>query len=69
MPHGSSISNILKARIDDIYGEGQDRVSLRLSAGSGQLLLSRITLRSCHQLGLTPGMEVFAQVKSVALIA
>jgi len=68
-PHGSSISNILAARIDEIRDEGADRVNLRLSVGSGQLLLSRITRRSCDQLGLMPGMEVFAQVKSVALIA
>src|SRR3989338_7174672 len=69
MPHGSSIRNILEARIDQIQDEGPDRVNLRMSAGSGQLLLSRITRRSRDQLGLTPGMEVFAQVKSVALIA
>jgi len=42
---------------------------LRMSVGSGQILLSRITRRSRDQLGLAPGMEVFAQVKSVALIA
>ncbi len=69
MPHGSSISNILEARIDDIQDEGPDRVSLRLSAGSGQMLLSRITRRSCDHLGLAVGMGIFAQVKSVALIA
>ena len=68
-PQGSSISNILEARIDDIRDEGPDRVSLRMSVGSRQILLSRITRRSCDQLGLAPGMEVFAQVKSVALIA
>ncbi|MDO8466443.1 MAG: molybdenum ABC transporter ATP-binding protein [Gallionella sp.] len=69
MPQNSSISNILNARIDDIRDEGPDRVSLCMSVGSGQKLLSRITRRSCDQLELTPGMEVFAQVKSVALIA
>ncbi|MBI5438904.1 MAG: molybdenum ABC transporter ATP-binding protein [Nitrosomonadales bacterium] len=68
-PQGSSISNILGARIAEIRDERTDRVNLRLSVGSGQLLLSRITRRSCDHLGLTPGMEVFAQVKSVALIA
>ncbi|HYR05404.1 MAG TPA: molybdenum ABC transporter ATP-binding protein, partial [Gallionella sp.] len=68
-PQGSSISNIIAARIDDIQDEGPDRVNLRLSVGSGQILLSRITRRSRDQLGLRPGMEVFAQVKSVALIA
>jgi molybdopterin-binding protein len=44
-------------------------VNLRLAAGDGQILLSRITRRSRDQLNLTIGMEVFAQVKSVALIA
>ncbi len=68
-PQGSSISNILEARIEEIRDEGPDRVNLRMSVGSGQLLLSRITRRSRDQLGLRPGMEVFAQVKSVALIA
>lgn len=68
-PQGSSISNILAANIDGIQDEGQDRVNLRLTFGSGQMLLSRITRRSCDQLGLTPGMEVYAQVKSVALAA
>ena len=41
---------------------------MRLVVG-GQMLLSRITRRSRDLLGLTIGMEVFAQVKSVALIA
>ena len=69
MPQGSSISNILEARIEEIRDEAPDRVNLRMSVGSRQLLLSRITRRSCDQLGLIPDMKVFAQVKSVALIA
>ncbi len=69
MPHGSSISNILGARIADIQDEGPDRVSLRLTVGKSHVLLSRITRRSRDHLGLATGMEVFAQVKSVALIA
>lgn len=68
-PHGSSIANILTARIAEIRDEGPDRVSLRLQTGSRCMLLSRITRRSRDQLGLVVGMEVFAQVKSVALIA
>src|SRR5574340_116443 len=68
-PQGTSISNILAVRITGIQDEGPDRVNLRLAAGEGQLLLSRITRRSCDQLNLAIGMEVFAQVKSVALIA
>jgi molybdate transport system ATP-binding protein len=65
----SSIVNILAARIVEIRDEGRDRVVLSLVTGGGQMLLSRITRRSRDQLGLATGMEVYAQVKSVALIA
>jgi molybdate transport system ATP-binding protein len=68
-PHCSSISNILAARITDIRDQGPDRMILRLEVGDGNVLLSRITRRSCDQLGLVVGMGVFAQVKSVALTA
>ncbi|HEU0234760.1 MAG TPA: molybdenum ABC transporter ATP-binding protein [Gallionella sp.] len=68
-PQGSSISNILEARIIGIQDEGPDRVVLRLTVGGEHIVLSRITRRSRDQLELTSGMEVFAQVKSVALIA
>ena len=68
-PQGSSISNILAARITDIRDQGPDRMILRLAVGDEHILLSRITRRSCDKLGLATGMEVFAQVKSVALIA
>ena len=40
-----------------------------MSIGKEQILLSRITRRSCDLLGLAVGMEVHAQVKSVALMA
>lgn len=68
-PHGSSISNILAARIAELRDEGPDKVNVLLAIGESQLLLSRITRRSRDQLGLAPGMEVYAQVKSVALMA
>jgi molybdate transport system ATP-binding protein len=68
-PHGTSITNSLAARIVEIVDEGPDRVNVRLAAGGGQVLLSRITRRSRDQLGLSVGKDVYAQVKSVALIA
>jgi len=68
-PHGSSISNILAARITDIRDQGPDRMNLRLAVGDECVLLARITRRSCDLLGLAVDMEVFAQVKSVALTA
>lgn len=67
-PHGSSITNILNARIAEIRDEGVDKVMVRMRVGDASVLLSRITRRSRDVLGLSPGMEVFAQVKSVALM-
>ncbi len=68
-PQGSSISNILNARIEEIRDEGSDKVMVRLRVGDTHILLSRITRRSRDQLGLITGMFVCAQVKSVALMA
>ncbi|MBU0621173.1 MAG: molybdenum ABC transporter ATP-binding protein [Gammaproteobacteria bacterium] len=69
MPQATSISNILSGMITEIRDEGPDKVMLRIKIGESQILLSRITRRSHDQLGLFVGREVFAQVKSVALMA
>jgi molybdate transport system ATP-binding protein len=66
--HDSSITNILAAGIAEISDEGADKVNLRLAVGGSQVLLARITRRSRDLLGLQPGMDVFAQVKSVVLV-
>ncbi|MHB1291530.1 MAG: molybdenum ABC transporter ATP-binding protein [Sulfuricella sp.] len=67
--HGdSSILNILPARVVEIVDENPAQVAVRLDAG-GVPLLARITRKSSTLLGLEPGMAVFAQVKSVALLA
>jgi molybdate transport system ATP-binding protein len=68
-PQGSSISNILNARIEEIRDEGPDKVIVRMQVGDSNMLLSRITRRSRDNLGLLAGMYVCAQVKSVALMA
>jgi molybdate transport system ATP-binding protein len=68
-PQGSSINNILNARIEEIRDEGPDKVIVRMKVGESQVLLSRITRRSCDQLSLAAGMYVCAQVKSVALMS
>ncbi len=67
-PQGSSINNILNARIEEIRDEGADKVMVRMRVGDAHMLLSRITRRSRDNLGLTEGMYVCAQVKSVALM-
>lgn len=68
-PQGSSISNILNAYIEEIRDEGPHKVLVRMRVGESQALLSRITRRSRDHLGLSVGMFVCAQVKSVALMA
>ena len=68
-PHGSSINNILAACISEIRDEGPDKTLVRMTVGDSHVLLSRITRRSRDLLKVTVGMKVFAQVKSVALIA
>lgn len=68
-PLASSITNILGGMIADIRDEGPDKVMLRIKIGESQMLLSRITRRSHDQLGLFVGRDVYAQVKSVALMA
>jgi molybdate transport system ATP-binding protein len=68
MPQASSISNVLPARVIDIHDDRDPAQQLvRLNAG-GQTLLARITRRSVGQLQLQPGLAVYAQVKSVALV-
>lgn len=68
-PQGSSINNILPAHIVEIVDDGAGKAIVRLRVGESQALLSRITRRSCDHLCLKVGMDVFAQVKSVALMA
>lgn len=67
-PQGSSINNILNARIEEIRDEGADKVLVRMKVGESYTLLSRITRRSRDHLGLVAGILVCAQVKSVALM-
>lgn len=65
---GTSILNIFRARVESLAEEGPAQMMVRLDAG-GVPILSRVTRRSVAALGLAPGREVWAQVKSVALLA
>lgn len=66
-PVGTSILNVFPARVDGILETGGAQVTVRLDVG-GTTLLSRITRKSTVALGLRDGKQVFAQVKSVALL-
>ncbi|MCW8159481.1 molybdenum ABC transporter ATP-binding protein [Stutzerimonas stutzeri] len=67
--HGNtSISNILPATVCEVAAaDTPAHVLVRLNAG-GTPLLARITLRSATQLGITPGKDLWAQIKAVALL-
>ncbi len=65
-PVGTTILNVLPARIEELEEEDQAQVMVRLSVG-GRPLLARITRKSRDALELRPGARVFAQVKGVAL--
>ena len=67
----TSILNILPARVVQIADVGPAQWLVRLETGDPQAstsLLSRITRRSGEALALHPGMTVYAQIKSVALV-
>ncbi|WP_454631760.1 molybdenum ABC transporter ATP-binding protein [Bradyrhizobium cenepequi] len=71
-PLECSILNILPARIisQSPLGGGEVTIVLALGAdGAGAKILARITRRSRDMLGLTEGMDVFAQIKSVSLVS
>ncbi|MBT9569458.1 MAG: molybdenum ABC transporter ATP-binding protein [Thiobacillus sp.] len=65
-PSQTSILNLLPARIVDIADDAPGQVLVRLALAD-TVLLARITRKSAHALGLRQGMEVVAQVKSVAV--
>lgn len=69
-PHSdTSIVNILPARVIDTREISPSQLLVRLKLIDGQTLLSRITRHSAMSLDLKEGLDLFAQVKSVALMA
>ena len=65
---GTSILNILPVTVDAITADGDSQVTVRLMA-AGAPILARITRKSAGELCLEPGKDVFAQIKSIALLA
>ena len=65
---GTSIGNQLRGTIEAIAEDDHPALALvRVRVGSAPLV-ARLTRRSAHALELVPGMSVWAQVKSVALM-
>jgi molybdate transport system ATP-binding protein len=66
-PANTSILNVIPATVVEIADEGRAQVVVRLDA-DGTALLGRITRKSAHHLKLVPGLALYAQVKSVAIL-
>ncbi|MGK2927898.1 MAG: TOBE domain-containing protein, partial [Lysobacterales bacterium] len=64
---GTSILNILPVIVQDISLSDEAQVTVRLLAGRVPIL-ARVTRKSARDLGLQPGMAVYAQVKGIALL-
>jgi molybdate transport system ATP-binding protein len=70
-PSRSTIVNVLPARILSIRSQSDHRITALLGLGAdgtGARLLSRVTERSWKELDLQPGLDVYAQIKAVALV-
>ena len=63
----TSILNILPAEITGMAAQTDARCLVRLAAG-GQKLLAQITRKSADALKLETGKQVYAQIKTVALL-
>jgi molybdate transport system ATP-binding protein len=67
-PNATSIQNVLPCTVDAVTADSHpSQVMVRLACGDA-FLLARITARAADALSLVPGMRVWAQVKSVALV-
>jgi molybdate transport system ATP-binding protein len=67
-PVGSSILNILTARVAEISDPGTGPTATVTLHCGNQALLARITRKSLVEMSLKPLDQVFAQIKGVALI-
>jgi len=64
----TSILNVFPATVDEMAEDPPARTIVRLRLGEA-LVLAQITRKSAAALGLTVGQPLFAQIKSVALLA
>jgi len=65
-PSGLSIRNVLAGTVVGLGGEEGPSLDVQLDLG-GTALIARITRRSATDLGLRPGLPVFALIKSVSI--
>lgn len=66
--NGTSIQNILPGVVMELGSDTHPALALVKINVGGAALVARLTRRSAHDLNLTPGQLVYAQIKAVALI-
>jgi molybdopterin-binding protein len=62
-----SARNMLKGKVVDI-DRGQVTAIVRLDIGGGNVITSSVTLKSADELGLKPGADVYAIIKSSEIV-
>ena len=67
-PSGTSILNHFRVIVRELADDAHPALRLARVEAGGQSLLARLTRRSAAALELAPGVEVWAQVKAVALL-
>jgi len=65
-PSGISALNVVEGQVERLIPIEEGTLEVQLRAGN-QRLLARVTRRSGEALGLAPGRQVFAVIKSVAI--
>ncbi|HUL91383.1 MAG TPA: molybdenum ABC transporter ATP-binding protein [Burkholderiales bacterium] len=65
-PEAISIQNILAGTVREVRSERGGEVDVAIAVG-GVVVRSRITQRAADQLGLRPGLSVYALVKAISL--
>jgi molybdate transport system ATP-binding protein len=65
-PAGLSIRNVLAGTVSEVGAEEGPSLDVSLDLG-GTPLIARITRKSAAELGLRPGLPVFALIKSVSI--
>ena len=65
-PAGLSIRNVLAGTVVELAGDAGSSLDVRLDL-HGTALLARITRKSASELGLRPGLAVFALIKAVSI--
>ncbi len=65
---GTSIQNIFPVTVSELIAETEAQVMVKILLGDSPLL-ARVTRKSVEELGITPGKNLFAQIKGVAVLA